>query len=89
MTNFERFVLPQGTAEIEAALEGAFRTFRMNVPRCVLIGAQDNTLVEITVHATGREPFRFTVAQEDVIDGSLAGKIEMALRAAGGTPEIM
>ena len=91
MTKFERFALPQGVAEIEieAALEAAFRTLRLDVPGCELIGDQTNTLVEVVVHPSEKPTFRFKVALEDVVARSLAGKIDAALRAAAATPEVM
>ena len=87
MTTFERFAVSQGAAEIEAALADEFLALGIDVPRCDLVGAQNNTVVQVTVHAAGREPIRFNVAQEDVVDGSLRGRIEIALKAAGEKPE--
>lgn len=89
MTMFERFALPHGAQEIEAALEAAFRRFHLDVPTCQLVGAQNNTLIEVVVQVGGRSAFRFKVALEDIVDHSLAGKIDLALRAAVGTPEVM
>lgn len=90
MTRFEQSAVPQSAAkEIEAALEGAFRRFGLDVPRCQLIGGRNDTVVEVIVHATERSTFHFKIALEDIVDGSLAGNIDMAFRAELGTPELM